>query len=312
VKKFKTKKENDMKKRPFQKIALGGRILLIALIVLVMSALADFSGPYECQNWSSTVLSGPLTVEINPTMGPSPSIEFSYEAPKPYYYTYRKSAFKTVAAYTSTIEFDWEYYFHHSWFQVYADLWVYADGPSGRTEQHLVDFYQGGYTGPKTFEGSASLDVTEGYEFGLEVGGSNFDYSQILEGMVTLTNFNFGLAVLIDIKPGSYPNSFNANGNGVIPIAILGSADLDVTQIDPSTLSFEGAAVRVKGNGMFQCSLEDVSSHQGPPDGYLDLVCQFVDDFTEGWVIGDGSATVTGKLFDGTFIFGSDSISIVQ
>lgn len=114
--------------------------------------------------------------------------------------------------------------------------------------------------------------------------------------------------VLIDIKPGSYPNSFNANGNGVIPIAILGSADLDVADVDPSTLSFEGALVRVKGNGNAQCSLEDVSS---PPDGYLDLVCQFVDDFTEGWLIGDGTASVTGNLLDGTLISGSDSISIV-
>lgn len=285
---------------------------IAALLSLAPSARADFQGPYECQDWSSTVLQGPLDVDINPAAGPSDYIQFSYQAPSPYNYTARRARFSAMATSTGTVSFDWEYYFFHSWYNVYADLWLYADGPSGRTEQHLVDFYNLEYTGPKTFTGSASIDVTEGYEFGLEVGGSNFDYSQILEGTVTLTNFLFPyVPVLIDIKPGSYPNSFNANGNGVIPIAILGSADLDAADIDPSTLSFEGAVVRVKGNGTCQCSLKDVTSHQGPPDGYLDLVCQFLDDFSDGWVLGDGSATVTGYLLDGTPIAGSDSISIV-
>lgn len=283
-------------------------VVLVALLGLTTSASADFTCGYECQNWGSTVLFGPLDVTIIPASGPSPFIEFSYEAPT-YQYDYRMAAFHTIATHTGTISFDWEYYFFHSWFDVYADLWVYAEGPSGRTEQHLVDFYNLEYTGPKTFTGSASIEVYDGYEFGFEVGGSNYDYSEILEGTVTLTNL--GLPVVIDIKPGSYPNSFNANGNGVIPVAILGSADLDAADVDPLSLSFAGAVVRVKGNGSPQCSLEDVDNHQGPPDGYPDLVCQFVDDFSEGWLLGDGSASVNGCLFDGTPIAGSDSISIV-
>jgi hypothetical protein len=51
--------------------------------------------------------------------------------------------------------------------------------------------------------------------------------------------------VEIDIKPGSYPNCFNINGHGVIPVAILGSADFDVAQIDVTTLDFAGLQVRV-------------------------------------------------------------------
>ncbi len=282
---------------------------MVALLGLATSAFADFQGAYGPENWSSEVLAGPIDVTINPATGPSPFIELGYEVPKPYNYTYRMAEFSAVATRTGTIAFDWEYYFFHSWFDVYADLYLYADGPSGETVQHLVDFYQWGYTGPKTFTGSASIDVTEGYEFGLRVGGSNFDWAQTLEGTVTITNFFF--PVLIDIKPGSYPNAFNANGNGVIPIAILGSADLDAADIDPSSLSFEGAAVRVKGNGSPQCSLEDVSGPLGTPDGYLDLVCQFVDTFTEGWVAGDTVANVTGNLFDGAPIAGGDSITIV-
>ncbi len=118
----------------------------------------------------------------------------------------------------------------------------------------------------------------------------------------------------IDIKPGSFPNSINKDGNGVIPVAILGSADFDVTQIDPASLSFEGAAVRIKGNGAPQCSVQDVSGDftnpEGAPDGYPDLVCQFVDD-TSIWAEGPGTATLTGSLYDGTPFEGSDSVNVV-
>ena len=42
----------------------------------------------------------------------------------------------------------------------------------------------------------------------------------------------------IDIKPGSDPNSINTRSNGVVPVAILGSATFDVTTIDVTTLTF--------------------------------------------------------------------------
>ncbi len=284
----------------------------VALLGMTASAFADFQGAYGPENWSSEVLLGPVDVAISPATGPSPFIELYYDGlyPSPYSYRYRKARFSAVATRTGTIVFDWEYECFHSYWEKYADLWVYAEGPSGVATQHLVDFYtHDDWTCRRVFTGSASIDVTEGYEFGLIVGGKHFDYHRHLEGTVTITNFYF--PVQIDIKPGSCPNSFNANGNGVIPVAILGSADLDAADIDPSTLSFEGAAVRVKGNGNPQCSLEDVSGPLGTPDGYLDLVCQFVDDFTEGWVVGDSVAHVTGNLFDGTPIAGGDSIRIV-
>jgi hypothetical protein len=121
----------------------------------------------------------------------------------------------------------------------------------------------------------------------------------------------------IDIKPGSIPNCFNVNGHGVIPVAILGSADFDVSQIDTYSLSFGGLAVRFKGKNGPQCSVEDVSGDfitypEGGPDGYPDLVCQFVDDDTFV-AVGDDTATVTGNLlaeFGGTAFTGSDDICL--
>jgi hypothetical protein len=121
--------------------------------------------------------------------------------------------------------------------------------------------------------------------------------------------------VPIDIKPGSYPNAINKNGKGVIPVAILGNESFDVTQIDPYSLSLQGLKVRIKGNDKPQCSIEDVSGDfttpEGAPDGWPDLVCQFVDDPTT-WVVGDSIATLTGQLLDGTPFVGTDTIKVVQ
>jgi len=48
--------------------------------------------------------------------------------------------------------------------------------------------------------------------------------------------------VYVDIKPTSCPNPINAKGGGVLPVAILGTEDIDVTMIDPSSIRFAGIA----------------------------------------------------------------------
>jgi hypothetical protein len=111
----------------------------------------------------------------------------------------------------------------------------------------------------------------------------------------------------IDIKPGSDPNCFNINGNGVIPVAVLGSNTFDVTLINPSTLSFGGLDVRVRGNKGPMCNFEDSDG-----DTLLDLVCQFEDD-SSNWEAGNDNATLTGTLLDGSTEFeGTDSICVTQ
>jgi hypothetical protein len=113
------------------------------------------------------------------------------------------------------------------------------------------------------------------------------------------------LCVNIDIKPGSDPNCFNLNGHGVIPVAILGSSEFDVTQIEPYSLSFAELKARVRGKKGPLCHYEHVND-----DGYLDMVCQFEDN-VEYWVPGEGVADLTGELMDGTEFEGTDSICVV-
>ena len=114
------------------------------------------------------------------------------------------------------------------------------------------------------------------------------------------------IEVEIDVKPGSDPNSVNANTRGVLPVAILGSDDFDATQIDQDTISAYTTSVDADFDAWFatplRCSIEDVSD-----DGILDLNCKFskeglmLDCWTNGLV-------VSGAVLDGTSFIGSDTI----
>lgn len=64
----------------------------------------------------------------------------------------------------------------------------------------------------------------------------------------------------VDIKPGSCPNPFNAASKGVLPVAVLGTEDLDVSTIDP-------ASIRLNGVAPLRSSYEDVGTPFEPYTG---------------------------------------------
>ena len=108
--------------------------------------------------------------------------------------------------------------------------------------------------------------------------------------------------VVIDIKPGSFPNSINLRNQGDIPVAILSTADFDATAVDPLSVAFGPAgAPESHGRG----HIEDVDH-----DGDLDLVLHFLTQ-ASGILCGDTSASLTGMTFDGLAVAGSDSIRTV-
>jgi len=66
------------------------------------------------------------------------------------------------------------------------------------------------------------------------------------------------IPVAVDIKPGSCPNPLNPKSGGVLPVAVLGSEDFDVTTIDPCTiaLNYEGKS----GPAPIRSAYEDVAT----------------------------------------------------
>lgn len=108
--------------------------------------------------------------------------------------------------------------------------------------------------------------------------------------------------VVIDIKPGSFPNSINPRSGGKIPVAILTTGTFDANTVDPTTVLFGRTGTEAVS---VHAALEDVNG-----DGKLDLVLHF-NTQTTGIQCGDTSASLTGKTTSGTAIEGSDSIRTV-
>ncbi len=131
------------------------------------------------------------------------------------------------------------------------------------------------------------------------------------------------ITVYVDIKPGSCPNPLNVKSKGVLPVAILGSEDLDVTDIDPASIRLGGVVAPLRS------SIEDVSHPWNVEDcedygvdGYDDLtlkfdnqqivaalVAAFDEDIEDGDVF---ELNLTGTLADDTQIEGADTVLILK
>ena len=109
------------------------------------------------------------------------------------------------------------------------------------------------------------------------------------------------IAVSIDIKPGSERNSVNPRSKGVITVAVVGSIDFDVTQIDPATVSFGPGAASAAHDG----HIEDVNG-----DGFMDAVFHFKNRQT-GIACGDTESALEGETFDDIPLGGTDSLTTV-
>jgi hypothetical protein len=131
--------------------------------------------------------------------------------------------------------------------------------------------------------------------------------------------------VPFDIKPTSCPNPLNVKSGGVLPVAILGTPDFDVAQIDVGTVQLEGVNP-IKSNyedvatpfepfsGKEDCNL-DCNTYGS--DGLMDLTLTFdkQDIVAALGEVEDGDCLVlfvTGDLLDGTPFIGEDVVLILK
>ena len=159
-----------------------------------------------------------------------------------------------------------------------------------------------------------------------DAGDSSFD-SWVFLKAGSFQCAPLAIPVPLDIKPTSCPNPVNCKGNGVIPVAILGTAELDVSEIDVTTIELIGPAGSV--SPLDKWSQEDVATPYLPvegkedcddcttagPDGYLDLSLKFdaqdVVDTAVGEQVADGTClvlTLRGQFTDGEDFVGEDVI----
>lgn len=101
--------------------------------------------------------------------------------------------------------------------------------------------------------------------------------------------------VNIEVKPGSHELApLNPRAKGKVPVAIMGSADFDVTGIKQSTLTF-GSSGDEKSLSKCQKEVHDINN-----DGYNDQICHF-ENSVAGFKGGDIEGILKGETENGTF-----------
>jgi hypothetical protein len=149
---------------------------------------------------------------------------------------------------------------------------------------------------------------------------------------VTVTEAAPPSSVVLDIHPGSCVNPLQARKQGVIPAAVLGAAEFDVTMIDVSTLLLNGVAPLRHGyedvgsppaEGTDPCACggegrpedEEGDDDAGGEDGIRDLTLKFPAPEVVAALgnAADGEhrpLTLTGKLMDGTPFTAVDCMTV--
>jgi hypothetical protein len=92
------------------------------------------------------------------------------------------------------------------------------------------------------------------------------------------------MSLYMDIKPGSCPNPLNLKAKGVLPVAILGTEDFDITTVDPATIQLTREGYEETGAAPIRWAFEDVATpfegelcdcHDLNGDGFIDLTLKF-------------------------------------
>jgi hypothetical protein len=113
------------------------------------------------------------------------------------------------------------------------------------------------------------------------------------------------MEVDIDVDPHSRKNYVRLHCGQWVQVAIYGSRLLDATQVDPASVTFAGARPKMNERRTFH-TIRDLD-RDGRPDIYFKFRGEHLDLDHES-----ESATLEGRLFDGTAIQGSDRIKVVR
>jgi hypothetical protein len=124
----------------------------------------------------------------------------------------------------------------------------------------------------------------------------------------------------VDIRPALCPNPLSVISKGILPVAILGTNEFDVYDIQPASVSIVIGEVEISA---VRHSYKDVATSAEPcvcpsssgPNGFTDLLLDFrTEDILEALgTVEDGDElelSFTGQLKDLTPIWGSDCVLI--
>jgi hypothetical protein len=180
---------------------------------------------------------------------------------------------------------------------------------------------------------AGNFSTGKAYRFDVATGQGLDNHSEVLNTGVP-PSFLFGLTIKgeclaieelvveFDIKPQSCPNPLNVKSGGRLPVAILGTDDFDVTDVDVSTVQLEGVD---HVDHLLRDETEPVADRQdvcdcneADPDGLTDLTLKFDKQAIVAALPGDPEdgdvvvLTITGQTLDGRDFTGQDCVVIVK
>ena len=191
-------------------------------------------------------------------------------------------------------------------------MWDLDDNNSFETDAGGQAIFDVNYTELQ----SLGLLVNHTYNIHLQVTDSE-GQSDTADSTLTIVP-KPALVVAVDIKPGSCPNPLNVKSSGVLPVAILGTAELDVSTIIPTSIQLAGVeAIRNSYEDVAApvTDANDCNCTEDGPDGYPDLTLKFqtqeiveaIGEVNEGDVL---TLELTGVLSGERPIEGADCVVI--
>ena len=127
-----------------------------------------------------------------------------------------------------------------------------------------------------------------------------FTIGSILGTLLTSVLLAQPVHVTIDIKPGNTPTTIEPNSRGVLPVAILTTAQFDATTIDPETVRIGPTGTEAD---VFRSMQEDVN-HDGRTDLLVLVRVQDMKANCDTTII-----RLTGKTTGGVSIEGSEKVT---
>ncbi|MCP4263376.1 MAG: tandem-95 repeat protein, partial [Planctomycetes bacterium] len=151
-----------------------------------------------------------------------------------------------------------------------------------------------------TYTPTASFNGLDSFTYIVSDGNGGTDTATVT---IDVTPVGGAPIVNIDIYPNRAPNYVFLSRNYTIYVAVMGSAQFDVTDIDSSSVLFgrtgtEASSVRAP-------ILRDLNG-----DGFLDAMYGF-QTFDCGFQLGDTEGWLTGLTVDGTSFVSSDSVLVL-
>jgi hypothetical protein len=169
------------------------RITVIAACALLVAGLGfggmGLAGAGDGGGHAGWSVDGPGTTGVAKGDDGSRILSYSFDVPGPEplsTWTMAKEADET-----GSLDLEWSIDGFHGFFLDWIEIYVFADGPGGTTTQTLVatphaEGVPGEIDGPFHFDGTATVSVTAGYEFGFIIRGDNHAAAGALRGNLTV------------------------------------------------------------------------------------------------------------------------------